>query len=138
MIQNYLVFCVKSDLTFVEGSLPSGKLVANDVNRNSIFVIAPHIGTIITANFITTTQGDLPRTTFGTYVGDKMSVEDLVDKSESYYNLIKDWNIFEFKLPSTTLSFIANRRNISFSFEYVIPIPIYGDFLGTITSTSWA
>ena len=68
MIQNILTFCVKNDLTFVEGSIPSGKLVANDINRNSIYLVTPYDEAIVKANFQTNLQSDTPTSVLGILV----------------------------------------------------------------------
>lgn len=140
MIQNILTFCVKNDLTYVSGSIPSGKLVANDVNRNSIYLITPYDEAIVKANFQTNLQSDTPTSVLGILVNGEIEVGELVDTNASYYNLVKDWNIYEFKVPSTTLSFISRNRTgkigINFSIEQRL-VPMikvsYGTYKGEIT-----
>lgn len=140
MIQNILTFCVKNDLTYVSGSIPSGKLVANDVNRNSIYLITPYDEAIVKANFQTNLQSDTPTSVLGILVNGEIEVGELVDTNASYYNLVKDWNIYEFKVPSTTLSFISRNRTgkigINFSIEQRLVSMIkvsYGTYKGEIT-----
>lgn len=140
MIQNILTFCVKNDLTYVSGSIPSGKLVANDINRNSIYLITPYDEAIVKANFQTNLQSDTPTSVLGILVNGEIEVSELVDTNASYYNLVKDWNIYEFKVPSTTLSFISRNRTgkigINFSIEQRL-VPMikvsYGTYKGEIT-----
>lgn len=140
MIQNILTFCVKNDLTYVSGSIPSGKLVANDINRNSIYLITPYDEAIVKANFQTNLQSDTPTSVLGILVNGEIEVGELVDTNASYYNLVKDWNIYEFKVPSTTLSFISRNRTgkigINFSIEQRL-VPMikvsYGTYKGEIT-----
>ena len=141
MIQNILTFCVKNDLTFVEGSIPSGKLVANDINRNSIYLVTPYDEAIVKANFQTNLQSDTPTSVLGILVNGKITIDEIVPTSKSYYNLVKDWNIYEFKVPSTTLSFISRNRTgkigINFSIEQrLVPIikDSYGEYQGEILS----
>ncbi len=141
MIQNILTFCVKNDLTFVEGSIPSGKLVANDINRNSIYLVTPYDEAIVKANFQTNLQSDTPTSVLGILVNGKIAIDEIVPTSKSYYNLVKDWNIYEFKVPSTTLSFISRNRTgkigINFSIEQRLVPTIkdsYGEYQGEILS----
>ncbi|MDY0141631.1 MAG: hypothetical protein RBR97_07050, partial [Bacteroidales bacterium] len=141
MIQNILTFCVKNDLTFVEGSIPSGKLVANDINRNSIYLVTPYDEAIVKANFQTNLQSDTPTSVLGILVNGKITIDEIVPPSKSYYNLVKDWNIYEFKVPSTTLSFISRNRTgkigINFSIEQRLVPTIkdsYGEYQGEILS----
>ena len=139
MIQNILTFCVKNDLTFVDGSLPSGKLVANDINRNSIYLITPYFEATVFANFQSNLQADKPTSVIGVLVNGKINISEVVDPSKSYYDLVKNWNIYEFKVPSYTLSFISRNRTgkigINFSIEQrLVPMikPSYGAYRGEI------
>ena len=70
----------------------------------------------------------------------KLTIDEIVPTSKSYYNLVKDWNIYEFKVPSTTLSFISRNRTgkigINFSIEQRLVPTIkdsYGEYQGEIT-----
>ena len=71
----------------------------------------------------------------------KLTIDEIVPTSKSYYNLVKDWNIYEFKVPSTTLSFISRNRTgkigINFSIEQRLVPTIkdsYGEYQGEILS----
>lgn len=109
MIQNVLTFVVKGDFRFVEGSLPVGKLTATSINRNSIYLVAPFsIDNVITVNFRDARQeyNVIPVKMKAI----SMSVDELIDSNRSYYPLVKDWNVWECKIPMKALLFISQFR----------------------------
>lgn len=127
MIQNYLVFCIDGQAKYVQGSIPTGKLVANDINRNSIWVISPFYPTgIVRGSFQTKDRVIEQVSSVGVLMNDKISVDELVPKTASYYSLVKDWNVWEIKVPQRILSFLSHHRlsdiGISFEFkDYLVP-----------------
>jgi hypothetical protein len=132
MIQNYLVFCVDAQAKYVQGSIPVGKLTANDINRNSIWVISPFYPTgTVRGSFQTKDRVIEQVSSTGILRNDKISVDELVPTSASYYELVKDWNVWEIKVPQRILEFLSHHRTseIGISFElkdFIVPKAPYG------------
>lgn len=123
MILNKLVFPIKIGATFVEGAIPTGKLTGNNINKDMIYVISPVVGaTAITATFQNSLQGE--RAEYMNMFPSSLKVSDLVRESESYYDLIKDWNVWQGFMPNKVLSYVAYNRagmiGISFNFRQAI------------------
>ena len=62
---------------------------------------------------------------------DKISVDELVPTSSSYYELVKDWNVWEIRVPQRILEFLSHHRTseigISFEFkDFIVPNAPYG------------
>src|SRR5690554_6337328 len=123
MIINKLVFPIKADLSFVEGGIPQGKLTANSINRDILYVISPAVkATVITAFF--QNQKQTEDTQQATFVLSDLSIDYLVSKDTSYYELVKDWNVWQTTIPSKALEFISYNRagkiGISFAFRQLL------------------
>lgn len=129
MILNNLVFCIDENKKFVNGSIPSGKITANDINSNFLYVITPSpIKTLLRASFQNEMQNETPETMPLKYVGDKIKVDELVPKTAQYYELVKDWNVFVSNIPEKSLEMISYSRagtiGVSFNFtELLVPEP---------------
>lgn len=125
MIINKFVFPIKADKKFVGGSLPQGYLTANDINKDMFYVISPSVGqTVITAMFQNTLQTDEPELV--KLVPSDEPINMLVNKNASYYELVKEWNVWQGVFPSKALEYVAFNRageiGISFSFsQRIIP-----------------
>ncbi len=123
MIINKLVFPIKSDLSFVEGGIPQGMLTANSINRDILYVISPAVKeTVITAFF--QNQKQTENTQQATFILSDLSIDYLVSKDTSYYELVKDWNVWQTIIPSKALEFISYNRagkiGISFAFKQLL------------------
>src|SRR5690554_100017 len=123
MIINKLVFPIKADLSFVEGGIPQGKLTANSINRDILYVISPAVKeTVITAFF--QNQKQTEDTQQATFTLSDLSIDYLVSKDTSYYELVKDWNVWQTTIPSKALEFISYNRagkiGISFAFRQLL------------------
>lgn len=138
MIIKKFVFPIKADLTYVSGAIPIGKLTANSLNKDMFYVISPTVGnTVISANF----QNNLQTSGVEkiTLIPSSVGVDELVSKNASYYELVKDWNVWESFLPSKPFEYVAYNRagliGISFYFrQYLIPQIPYGvEYRGKIT-----
>lgn len=141
MIINKLVFPIKANLDYVEGSIPRMKLTANTLNRDILYVISPAVGdTIIKGNFQNSLGGN--EIVSSNFELTDIKVSELVGKGESYYELIKDWNVWSSVIPNKAISYISSNRaggiGVSFSFsEYSIPkIPKEIEFKGEVFETS--
>jgi len=144
MILNNLVFCIDENKKFVNGSIPSGKITANDINSNFLYVITPSpIRTLIKASFQNEMQNETPETVPLEYVGDKIRVDDLVPKNAPYYNMVKDWNVFTSGIPAKSLEMISYSRagmiGVSFNFtELIVPQAVEGyDYIADITNPDY-
>ena len=144
MIINKLVFPVKLDGSFVEGSIPSAHLTANSINRDMFYVISPKPqDTIVCANFQNSLQSGEPDTVV--MLPSEIEVNELVSKDASYYELIKEWNVWQGFLPSLALEKVAFDRasplGISFSFKQLIkpklPNLIGYEYQGVIDSENF-
>ena len=122
MIINKFVFPIKADKKFVGGSLPQGYLTANDINKDMFYVISPSVGqTVITAMFQNTLQTDEPELV--KLVPSDEPINMLVNENASYYELVKEWNVWQGVFPSKALEYVAFNRageiGISFSFSII-------------------
>lgn len=125
MIINKLVFPIKADLSFVEGALPQGKLTANNLNRDILYVLSPTVSnTVITVSLQNDLQSE--EVVKVELLPSDLKISDLVDKTASYYNLVKDWGVWQGILPSKPFEYVAYNRSgkigISFNFrQYLVP-----------------
>lgn len=120
MIQNYLVFCINGNAKFVDGSIPSGKITANSVNKNSIFTISPFAqDTIIKGVFQPKDRAIEPMTVWSVPT-DKVKPQDLINPNKSYYELVKDWYVREVKVPSLVLEYISSARNTEIGITFFV------------------
>lgn len=130
MILNELVFIVNNNVEFVPGSQPVGKLTANSLNRDFIYFISPfRLGTSVVATFKNELQGKRGETAY--LVASNKKVSELVSENKSYYELIKDWNVWQTHIPSKALGLVshsrANQVSISFNVkEKIVPTIPYG------------
>lgn len=123
MIINKFVFPIKADLKFVEGGIPQGYLTANDINKDMFYVISPTVGdTIISANFQNNVLNGEPVKV--EFTPSSLKVNELVSENESYYELVKDWNVWQGFMPSKPLEYVAYNRageiGISFNFKQLL------------------
>lgn len=123
MIINKFVFPIKADLKFVEGGIPQGYLTANDINKDMFYVISPTVGdTIISANFQNNVLNEEPVKV--EFTPSSLKVSELVSENESYYELVKDWNVWQGFMPSKPLEYVAYNRageiGISFNFKQLL------------------
>ena len=136
MILNKLVFPIKIGATFVEGAIPTGKLTGNNINKDMIYVISPVVGaTAITATFQNSLQGE--RAEYMNMSPSSLKVSDLVRESESYYDLIKDWNVWQGFMPNKVLGNVAYNRagtiGVSFNFrQAIVPYMVGQTYRGEI------
>lgn len=141
MILNKLVFPIKLDGKFVEGAVPVGKLTANDKNKDMLYVISPVVGaTAITATFQNTLQTE--KKEYANFEPSRLEVKDLVREDESYYELIKNWGVWQAFLPSKALGYVAYNRagqiGVSFNFRQAIVPRIVGvDYVGEIINSGF-
>lgn len=138
-IINKLVFVVNENNDYVPQSIPSGKITANDINSNFIYLISPaDIRTVIKVNFQDEYQNTSPVSVPMRYVGGDITVGELVPKTAPYYDLVKDWNVFNSGIRADVLEKISFNRagiiKISFSFTslFVPQAPNNLDYLGEI------
>jgi len=127
MIINKFVFPIKADLKFVEGGIPQGYLTANDINKDMFYVISPAVGdTIVSANFQNNVLNGEPVKV--EFTPSSLKVSELVSENESYYELVKDWNVWQGFMPSKPLEYVAYNRageiGISFNFKQLLVPPI--------------
>src|SRR5690554_2925062 len=123
MIINKFVFPIKADLKFVEGGIPQGYLTANDINKDMFYVISPAVGdTIVSANFQNNVLNGEPVKV--EFTPSSLKVSELVNENESYYELVKDWNVWQGFMPSKPLEYVAYNRageiGISFNFKQLL------------------
>lgn len=145
MIQKTLVFVVDFTGKMIDGEKPVGFLRANDKNKNTIFLITPEQPTTqIKARFLAKTKHNNGVAVNGILTAD-YKVNDLVSETKSYYEKIKDWNVFYFPVPERVVNYIASNAGseIGITFEFVEwQLPrikdIYGDFLGEITDSRFS
>ena len=141
MIINKLVFPIRSDGTFVGGAIPVAKLTANNINKDMFYVISPTVGaTVVTATFQNNLQSEPPES-MNMQVS-SLKVSDLVRDTESYYDLIKDWNVWQAFMPSKVLSFVSYNRagmiGISFNFRQVLtPHIVDVEYRGDISNENY-
>lgn len=125
MIQRNLVFCIDNDLKFVNGSIPSTKLTANDINRDVIYVVAPfEISSVVKVKFTDELNQQESVSQLLKYTNE-VSVDELVEKTKPYYEMVKDWNVYYVEMKGKPLSFVSNRvaSGIFLSFSVVITKP---------------
>ena len=127
MIINKFVFPIKADKTFVSGALPQGYLTVNDINKDVFYVISPSVGaTIIKAKFQNNKQNELP--IIVDMLATDIDIKMLVDENASYYDLIKDWNVWQGYFPSKALEYVSYNRagkiGISFTLKQAILPPL--------------
>src|SRR5690554_3024324 len=127
MIINKFVFPIKADLKFVEGGIPQGYLTANDINKDMFYVISPAVGdTIVSANFQNNVLNGEPVKV--EFTPSSLKVSELVNENVSYYELVKDWNVWQGFMPSKPLEYVAYNRageiGISFNFKQLLVPPI--------------
>ena len=127
MIINKFVFPIKADLKFVEGGIPQGYLTANDINKDMFYVISPAVGdTIVSANFQNNVLNGEPVKV--EFTPSSLKVSELVSENESYYELVKDWNVWQGFMPSKPLEYVAYNRageiGISFNLKQLLVPPI--------------
>src|SRR5690554_6142182 len=123
MIINKFVFPIKADLKFVEGGIPQGYLTANDINKDMFYVISPAVGdTIVSANFQNNVLNGEPVKV--EFTPSSLKVSELVNENESYYELVKDWNVWQGFMSSKPLEYVAYNRageiGISFNFKQLL------------------
>ena len=123
MIINKFVFPIKADLKFVEGGIPQGYLTANNINKDMFYVISPAVGdTIVSANFQNNVLNEEPVKV--EFTPSSLKVSELVSENESYYELVKDWNVWQGFMPSKPLEYVAYNRageiGISFNFKQLL------------------
>src|SRR5690554_2808763 len=123
MIINKFVFPIKADLKFVEGGIPQSYLTANDINKDMFYVISPAVGdTIVSANFQNNVLNGEPVKV--EFTPSSLKVSELVSENESYYELVKDWNVWQGFMPSKPLEYVAYNRageiGISFNFKQLL------------------
>jgi hypothetical protein len=141
MILNNLVFPIKLGAKFVEGSIPTGYLTANDINKDMVYVISPEVGaTNVTLTLQNSKQSE--KEVRAVMKRSSITVDMLVSKDKSYYDLIKDWNVWQCFLPSKALTFVsynrANQIGISFGFrQATVPNMSGFNFKGNITNDSF-
>ena len=100
-IQNDIVLCVGLNGQLVPGSEPTNRLYRNDINRNIFWVVTPFSwASIVKGTFAST---DLARQAT-TIIGKPTTIKgrDVVSVDKSYYELVKDWNVFKI-LPTQTI-----------------------------------
>jgi len=120
MTQNYLVFPINHNVKFVEGSIPVGIVTANSINKNSVFAISPFKQDTVMQMVIQPKDRRIaPQTVFMTLT-DKLSPQDLYVGNESFYELIKDWYVWEAKIPQVALTYISSARNTDIGFTFVV------------------
>lgn len=125
MIINKFVFPIKADRTFVSGAIPQGYLTANDINKDMIYVISPAVGeTSITARFQNSYQSD--EAELVKLIPSSIGIDELVDKDASYYELVKEWNVWQGFIPSKALEYVSYNKagliGVSFSLlQNIIP-----------------
>lgn len=125
MIQRNLVFCIDNDINFVSGSIPSTKLTANDINRDVIYVVAPfEISSVVKVKFTDELNQQESVSQLLKYTNE-VSVDELVEKTKPYYEMVKDWNVYYIEMNGKPLSFVSNRiaSGIYISFSVVITKP---------------
>ena len=119
MIINKFVFPIKADKTFVSGALPQGYLTANDINKDVFYVISPSVGaTIIKAKFQNNKQNELP--IIVDMLATDIDIKMLVDENASYYDLIKDWNVWQGYFPSKALEYVSYNRAGKIGISFVL------------------
>src|SRR5690554_4552074 len=123
MIINKFVFPINADLKFVEGGILQGYLTANDINKDMFYVISPAVGdTIVSANFQNNVLNGEPVKV--EFTPSSLKVSELVSENESYYELVKDWNVWQGFMPSKPLEYVAYNRageiGISFNFKQLL------------------
>lgn len=124
-IINKLIFVVNENNDYVPQSIPSGKITANDINSNFIYLISPaDIRTVIKVNFQDEYQNTSPVSVPMRFVGGDITVGELVPKTAPYYDLVKDWNVFNSGIRADVIEKISFNRagiiKISFSFTTLI------------------
>ena len=141
MIINKFVFPIKADKTFVNGAIPQGYLTANDLNKDMFYVISPSVGaTIIKARFQNKLQTE--EAVVVNMLASDIDINELVDKDASYYELVKDWNVWQGYFPNKALEYVSYNRagEIGISFQLtqaILPkLPLL-EFKGKITSTDF-
>lgn len=125
MIQRKLVFCIDNNIKFVSGSIPATKLTANDINRDVIYVVAPfEISSVIKVKFADELNEQENVSQLLKYTNE-VSVDELVEKTKTYYETVKDWNVYYIEMSGKPLSFVSNRisSGIFLSFSVVITKP---------------
>lgn len=125
MIQRNLVFCIDNNINFVSGSIPATKLTANDINRDVIYVVAPfEISSVVKVKFADELNEQESVSQLLKYTNE-VSVDELVEKTKSYYETVKDWNVYYIEMNGKPLSFVSNRisSGIYLSFSVVITKP---------------
>ena len=109
MIQRNLVFCIDNNINFVSGSIPSTKLTANDINRDVIYVVAPfEISSVVKVKFTDELNQQESVSQLLKYTNE-VSVDELVEKTKTYYETVKDWNVYYIEMNGKPLSFVSNR-----------------------------
>lgn len=137
MILNKIVLPIKADMSYVQGAIPILKLTANTSNRDLIYVISPaQKSDIVRVNFEDELGGKEVTTAYLELTDIKVS--EIVNVDRSYYELIKDWNVWSAYIPSKALTFVSGNRpngvGVSVSIKgYVVPkIPPHVDFKGEL------
>ena len=138
-ILNKLVFPIKPNREFVSGGVPTGKLTANDRNKDLIYVVSGAVAqSIITANFQNKLQNEDAVSVYMELVD--IPVSELVGEHESYYELVKDWRVWSCPIPAKALEYVSYNRGgevgISFSFQEIINPPV-SNFIANITTTDF-
>lgn len=120
MTQNYLVFPINHNVKFVEGSIPVGIVTANSVNKNSVFAISPFKQDTVMQMVIQPKDRRIQPQTVFMALTDKLSPQDLYNGTESFYELIKDWYVWEAKIPQVALTYISSARNTEIGFTFYV------------------
>ena len=141
MIINKLVFPIDANKEYVQGAIPRKKLMANDVNRDFLYVISPTVPqTRIQAHFKNTMQGLKGEVAYLEPTNEKVS--ELVEEGVSYYNLIKDWYVWKTPIPNKALEYVSHSRagaiSIGFNFMEFLDrkVPEGSTFRGEILSVN--
>jgi len=113
-IQNQINLYVNQNGQLVSGSQPTNFLFRNNLNRNIYFIITPlsqaAVVKLIFKNTSLSKQGFT-----GVALATTQKGKDITSETVSYYNLVKDWNVFKYvpsariltKFPSTVTGSIA-------------------------------
>jgi len=100
-IQNQINLYVDINGQFVSGSMPTNVLYRNNLNRNIFFICTPlSNATIVEVIFRNSTLSNNGESQFARATGQK--AESITDKSVSYYEKVKDWNVYVL-IPSSRL-----------------------------------